>query len=688
MGLSLLSEIRHRRKLGFTVIAIVVLVLGYQVFDQWGMRAGSEVIPTELAGPVTKSSIGPQERAQNAATELPNEAEASGPGVREKSIAVLPFSNRSVGAQNAGLLADGIHDDLLANLSRLQELKVIARPSMMAYRESTKSMPQIGQELSVGNVVEGAVQLTGQRVRISVQLIDAGADESLWAKSYDRELSTESWFEIQAEITAAIAEAVGVSLSPELKQRISRPPTPNFDAFEAVLNSRQALDLPTFDSNEAAEWARKAIELDPDYTDAHVALAFVLARGVYSGAISDEEAGPEIRGAIETALALSPDDDEAWSALGRYQAAGGESGAAESFDRAMQLNPGNVHTLFAYGNLLRVTGKPEQALPLLIKANERDPLSRFVLFSLGSTYDALEKPEESRAAFSRIRELDPSSALGYVSVSGTYIVEGQIDLALYWLDQGQTLDPQDFGLAGWMVLLYDSLEDYGAASQWSKWLDNWVTNQPLPMAMQASHHYQMGNFETAVQYSNLALRLGLPDHGGSDAIFMRIKRDEALATGDPESGIEVFRSHHPGLFDASPQISSANLQQAVDLAFMFQLTGGIETVQRLLGAAIEFYDQPWSVTGSARTDLVPAKAEALAILGDERGALKELRRIIDKGWRLNWRWETELNFNFSEIRETVAFKEMVTDLQADMAFQRANVDAMAARGDIRQPPRK
>jgi TolB-like protein len=666
--LSLFAELKRRKTQAFVVLAILALTLGYVGFDHVGSHP-DRIAPIEQAGPAAE--------ATDVAGARP-----------EKSIAVLPFTNRNPRDDDSGFLTDGIHDDVLTSLSRIRELKVIAHTSVMTFRGTTKSVRQIGDELGVGTLLEGTVQQTGDRLAMSVQLIDTRDDKPLWADSWDREFSTESMVEIQQEIARAVAVLLEVTLSPEENEAMGHLPTTSLEAYRAVLMARQALRQSAFGFPEAAEYARKAIELDPDYADAHLALAYALAQGIYSGSLQGEGFRAEISTAIDTAETLRPGYDEAWSALGRYQAANGQASAAESFDRAIQLNPGNVQTLFAYGNMLLVTGRPDLALPLLFEASERDPLSQLTLFSLARAYDALEKPEESRVVYARIREFEPASALGYAPVSGTYYSQGQLDLALYWLDQGQTIDPEDFELAGWMVLLYDSLEDYAAAAKWSAWLDNWVTNQPQPMAMQAAHQYQMGNFETAVQYSNLSLRLGLPDRGGSDAIFMRIKRDEALASGDPESGIEVFRSQHPDLFEQQILITDANLQQAVDLAFLFKLAGRTDEMRRLLGAAVEFYDQPWAVTGSGRASLVSAKAEALAILDDERGALNELRRIIDKGWRLNWRWETELNFNFNGIRKSPEFRAMVTDLQADMAFQRANVDAMAARGDIRQPPRK
>jgi tetratricopeptide (TPR) repeat protein len=237
-----------------------------------------------------------------------------------------------------------------------------------------------------------------------------------------------------------------------------------------------------------------------------------------------------------------------------------------------------------------------------------------------------------------------------------------------------------------MVFLNDCLEDYFTAGNWSRWLDTRVTKQPFPMAMQARHHYLTGNFELALQTSNRALNLGLPDRLGSNAIFLRIKRDEALAMGVPESGIAGMGKHLPGLLTDSPNITADNAQQAVDLAQLLKLAGRNQDMRRLLEAVLEFYDQPESTIGSARAWLVPGKAEALAVMGEHEAALRELRRIVDDGWRVYWRWETLLNFNFSGIREAPEFLEIVDTLTRDMTEQRERAQAMAEQGEIPQAP--
>jgi TolB-like protein/Flp pilus assembly protein TadD len=581
----------------------------------------------------------------------------------EGSIAVLPFINRSAGLENSRFFSDGIHDDLLTNLSKIRDLKVISRTSMMAYRDTTKNMRQIGAELGVANVLEGGVQQAGDRVRINVQLISAQTDEHLWAETYDRGITAENIFEIQGEIARAIAQALKATLTPEEEDR---------GRFDAI--------------NRSLEFARKAIRLDPGYPDAHLALALALTHSVNTGINTQEESGEEIIAAIDTAMLLKPDYHEAWSALGNYQTAIGDPGAEKSLEQAMRLNPGNAQTLHAFGRFLRLNSRPREALTVLLRSSELDPLSVNVLFGIGRTHEVLGAYDEAHAAFARIREIDPSSPLGYGPNAGAYMSQGQLDQAAYWLRKAQQIDPMDFELGGWIVSVYDSLEDYEAAQRWSEWLDGWVTNQPQPMAMQAKHHYMTGNFEVALQYANLALKLGLENRWNSDSIFMRIKRDEALASGNPEAGIRVFAERHPALFNETTEITPDNTLQAVDAGLLLSLAGRKEQARRLLHAVITAYEQPWFATGSDRLSVVTAKAQALAILGHHEDALDELSRVIDNGWLSDMRWVTDLNANFNGLRESPRFKAILAELEAVISDQRARARAMAERGEIKPPP--
>jgi TolB-like protein/Tfp pilus assembly protein PilF len=663
------------QKLNRVIIAVLVLVILMMGAERiWLPDARNQGL-----APLTDTASAPRQG-------LPP---ADGAASTDKSIAILPFVNRSAAGENTQFFSDGIHDDLLTNLSKIHELKVISRTSVMAYRDTTKNMRQIGAELGVTNLLEGGVQQSGDRVRINVQLINALTDEHLWAETYDHTISAETLFEIQGEIARAIAVALEATLTAEEEIIIGATPTTNLDAYRAVLLSRQFDSRSGFDAvQKAINYARTANQLDPGYIDAYIALASALESSVSNGISSVGEVSAELSSAIDKAIELNPEYGPAWAVLGTYQFLTGDPEAEASFVKALHLDPGNSKTLMQFSTMLTRSGQPEKALPLLLQARDLDPLAQGTIFTLARTYESLGDFDQARTAYGRIREIDPESPLGYGPVAGTYFVEGRFGNAMSWLLKGLEVDPKDFEIAGWMVFSNDCLEDYAAAAEWSDWLDDWVTNQPQPMAMQAMHHYMTDRFEVALQFSNLALRLDLPDRWASDSIFMRIKRDEAIANGDPGAGIQVFANQHPRLLRDQPLVTGNNIVQATDLALLLQLAGRTDEADRLLETVIEAYEQPNFTTGADRFHVTAVKAEALALLGQEQAALEELRRIIDNGWRFAWRWETDLNPNFNGLRESDEFRGMISELEADMAQQRSQIQAMTDNGEIGPLPEK
>jgi tetratricopeptide (TPR) repeat protein len=477
-----------------------------------------------------------------------------------------------------------------------------------------------------------------------------------------------------------------VTLSGGAESSQQEPATSSLEAYRAVLVSRQFSLLRSPGSlQNAVDQARKAMTADPGYADAHLALALAETRRVELGLATDAERGEAIRAALDRALKLAPDHPQAWSIRGRYLWLDSQQAALPALEQAMRLDPGNLTAVFAYGRALQETGRPDRALPLLRHVADRDPRSAEAMLALGRTLGALGEHDEARDAFDRSRAMDPDHSPGYGPHTASYMAEGKLDEALFWAVRTQELTPRSSDAGAWVLFLNDCLEDYGAADEWSSWLGHRVTNQPLPLAMLARHDFLTGQFQSAIQRSNLALRLGRPGNAVADAVFMRIKRDEALALGAPDEAIRLFRERRPELFGKPPRLSPDNVQQAVDLAQLMQIAGRRDAALDLLERVIEWYDQPFSVAGDDRSWLVPVKAEALAVLGRRGAALAELRRVVDAGWRVFWRWETDLNFNFNDLRNSPEFREMIRELAEDMARQRRQAQAMAGLGEMSPP---
>ncbi len=245
------------RKLDFAIIGLLVIAVVYFAVDKFVLDA-----QPEQAEVVAEQASGPESV------------------VREKSVAVLPFENQSRDAANEPFTI-GIHDDILTQISKIRALKVISRTSVMEYRNTTKNLKTIGQELGAATVLEGGVQRAGDRVRINVQLIDAATDKHLWADTYDRRLTAENIFAIQTEIATAIADALRATLSPEEQNRLATVPTENLAAYEAyILGKQRMAKFTSVALEEAAEYFEQAVNLDPGFALAYVGLADAHAQNV------------------------------------------------------------------------------------------------------------------------------------------------------------------------------------------------------------------------------------------------------------------------------------------------------------------------------------------------------------------------------------------------------------------------
>ena len=303
-----------------------------------------------------------------------------------RSIAVLPFTNRSAEEENAAFFADGVHDELLTRLSKIGDLKVISRTSVMEYRDTTKNMRQIGDELGVGSILEGGVQRAGDRVRINVQLIDAQTDEHLWAEIYERELNTTNIFSIQSEISIAIAKALRATLTPDEQERLAAVPTASMKALEAYFLGVQLVKRRGTESLLASmDYFQTAIDLDPDFALAYSGLAEAwLELPNYKPNTDSVLVRSESEAATRKAVSLDPNSPAALATLGwlrllyNYDWAGAE----EAFRHALDVAPTNVNALHWLSHLLSWQGKHEEAIEFAERALEVDPLSLLIRTNL------------------------------------------------------------------------------------------------------------------------------------------------------------------------------------------------------------------------------------------------------------------------------------------------------------------
>jgi TolB-like protein/Tfp pilus assembly protein PilF len=347
----------------------------------------------------------PNEATQPAESAPPMKPETPAPA-SGKSIAVLPLANRSANPEDA-FFAEGMHDELLTQLSRISALTVISRTSVMGYAGTTKRMTEIGDELGVAHLVEGGVQRAGNRVRINVQLIEAATDKHLWAEVYDRELTADNLFDIQSDITRSIANALQTVLTGEEEKNLDAKPTENVEAYAFYLRAKAAAaSYGRFDEQIDRSIAayQKAIELDPEFAGAWAALSTdYLERFWTSGRTGSTD---DARNALERAKELAPNAPETAIAEGYFHYWGNldYDRAIEAFDRALALKPNSMLALRGKAYVLRRLGRFEDAMRSFEQIVTLDPLNAdipvdqaYLLWSMGQVKAAEERLDQARA---------------------------------------------------------------------------------------------------------------------------------------------------------------------------------------------------------------------------------------------------------------------------------------------------
>src|SRR3954471_17169666 len=333
-------------------------------------------------------------------------------GFPEKSIAVLPFENFSDDKENA-FFADGIQDDILTSLAKIHDLKVISRTSVMPYRGATKNnLPQIAQALGVANVLEGSVRRGGNRVVVSVQLIDARKDRHLWAKRYDRPL--EDSLGLQGELASEIANELRATLSPEEKDRVETKPTENADAYVLYLKARgyEANPDRLFEDFKLAERLyTEALQHDPMFALAHARLSATLAR-IYHWFDPTDQRKAEILKSAEKALQLKPDLGEGHLALGLYYywTEANYDRALEQFRIAAAALPNDSEIGYISAAIRRRQGNWEDNLALLRRSEVVDPGNANVASEIAFTYSFLRDWPQAAKMYDRVVALAPDSA--------------------------------------------------------------------------------------------------------------------------------------------------------------------------------------------------------------------------------------------------------------------------------------
>jgi tetratricopeptide (TPR) repeat protein len=569
----------------------------------------------------------------------------------------------------------------LSHISKIGSIKTISRTSVLQYRNTTKTIPQIAAELGVTTVMEGGVQRAGDLVRINVQLIDARTDEHIWSEIYDRQLSATNIFAIQTEIANAIADALRATLSTEEKNRLQTVPTENLAALEAYFLGKQRMATrASKELKEAAEYFSQAVALDPDFALAYVGLADTYRLLNNYGGLPKDEMDAKGQTAVDRALQLDDQLGEAYASLANLRARSRDfAGAEEAFQQALRLSPNYAPAYQWYGEFLGYNGRHEEGLPLARRAVELDPLSAIINVDYAEVLETAGRFDEALAQYQKVLEFDPTFSVAATGIGDIYVyVHGRYDKAFPWfarsiaLDPGRPWDPATLGFA------YLDLGLPDAAEAWVRRALELGAQTAFCNIAAAFLYFHQGDEQRALKSARRVLEI-YP----RDDYALVLVRNDYLESGRYEKALALYEGAFPELADASdPVVNGSNYNAAIDLAFVLIAMNEPGRADLLLDRSLEQI-QSLPRLGFSGYDIRDVHIHAMR--GDTARALAALREAVDQGWRVDWWYFLQHDPNLSSLHGEPEYQAILGEIRADMAAQLERVRKMERKGELPLP---
>jgi len=567
----------------------------------------------------------------------------AGSAPQRTAVAVLPFQSLTDDEESREF-ALGIHDDLLTQLTRIDDLKVTSRTSVMTYADSDKPAREIASELGVGSLVEGGVRSSGGRVRVNVQLIDAATDEHMWAETYDRELTAENVFAMQGEIAHAVTEALEAELSPLEAAALAELPTSSTEAWAAYHRARRLWGTTGDDANDrliVAEFQR-AVDLDPEFVAAWAGLvraqSWLLRRGLETDTIP-------ARRSLDTVRDLAPEAPETRlaEAYYRYYAHADFQGALPAAQEYRRMRPGVAEGWQVEGWVLRRVGRWVESTASQEHGAELDPLSPVALWNLAVNHRRQRRFEEANRQFENVASLAP----------------GNPQIRLQWF-QSEHFGRGDLESASSIASLMSRASAPDAAAIAAYWLA--VFSMDFQTAASAVRDAEEGDFlrfpQAGDEWFQLSrsLLLSLAARLAGDDESAREWADSAIA----EARLEIDSRPVPAGGDRFAVAAIARSVMALGLALRGE-DGDAEEAQRLADEAVETY-------GMDRDEIDGYSVEhlrlwTLVLTGDNERALDVIDDLLSGPSDLG-PGDLKLNPIYDPLRGDPRFEELLAQAEA------------------------
>jgi TolB-like protein/DNA-binding winged helix-turn-helix (wHTH) protein len=348
------------------------------------------------------------------------------------SLVVLPLENLS-GDKDQEYFADGMTDELIANLAKIRSLRVISRSTAMAYKGTHKPLSEIARDLKVDAVVEGTVLRVGSRVRITAELVQVSTDHHLWADTYESQIG--DVLALQNRVSSAIVNEIRINLTPEDRERLAKTPAVAPEAYENYLKGRFYWNKRTDENlTKAIGYFEEATRQDQQYALGYAGLSdcYAIISATIFGTMPSSVSAPKAKAAAQRALEIDPTLAEAQTALAtvKFNYDWDWSGAAGGFERAIQLNPSYATAYQRYSLYLMAMGRTQESFDQISRARELDPLSISINFSLGWRLYMARQYDRAIDQLRNTLEMDPSYELAHLVAGQAYEQKGQFDLAI------------------------------------------------------------------------------------------------------------------------------------------------------------------------------------------------------------------------------------------------------------------
>jgi TolB-like protein/Tfp pilus assembly protein PilF len=601
-----------------------------------------------------------------------------------RSIAVLPFASLSNDPDNA-FFVDGMHDDLISRLAKLGSLRVISRTSVLEYRDASRNLRQIGEELGVDTVLEGTVQKVGDNVRIIVQLIDAATDDHLWSQTYDRQLTMQNIFAIQSEISTAISGALHATLIPHAEDSVEIIPTQDIRAYSLYVSGRANLYLRRLETLlEAKQQFEQAIELDPEYAEAYVALAeSIVLLTINHNALPRADGFASARANLDEAFRLNPELSDAYATEGLLQFSiwsqtriGTENAEAEAaFEYAISLNPNNAQAYMWFASLRDAEQRFEDSIGLYHRSMQLDPLARVPYSNLPGLYAQQGQNDVALKLWLDAIEIHPEWPTPYQYISVHLFRLGRLDEALAWNLAAQDLS-SDPGQGGNLnVGVYVQLGEIDKARLI---VDSTPADNPFASLIPGFNLLLDGDYEGAHQFFSESI-----EQSEQTPVFVyNIAADVAIQAGDLVKAREYILLRSPILArDSELQIDRYTVRDIVKLAYIALESGDVAGGTEMLIATLSVV-QSLPRLGAAGQGI--RDVQILAMLGRREDALVALRAAVDEGFRGSApydNWLLEFDPFLDSIRDDSRFVAIVGELETLNGVMRARVLEAEASGN-------